>query len=71
MKKLVGIAEINEAELAVRMCEASYGLRRPAHLTAAQALDAMDSDCREGWRRSAQAAMKYWRECIEKMQSVQ
>lgn len=58
------IAPIDEAELAVRMCEASYGLRRPPKSTAAQALDAMEPDSRNGWRRAARAAMTYWAECI-------
>ena len=30
------IAEVDPAELAIRMCEANYGIRRPAGLTAAQ-----------------------------------
>ena len=58
------IAPISEAELAVRMCEASYGLARPDGLTAEQALDAMTAECRDGWHRAARAAMNYWAECI-------
>jgi hypothetical protein len=56
---------IDVAELAVRMCEASYGLRRPPGMTGSQALEAMESDCREGWLRAAHAAMDYWSECID------
>lgn len=62
------VAEISEAELAVRMCEANYGIRRPPGSTAEQALDNMDQEVRLAWRRSAQAAMNYWRECISNMQ---
>lgn len=70
MRKPDYIAPISEAELAIRMCEASYGLKRPPGLTAAQALDAMEDDSRDGWRRAAQAAMEYWRECIAGIQRV-
>jgi hypothetical protein len=58
------IASIDEAELAVRLCEACYGLHRPPGMTVAQALAAMEPDSREGWRRAARAAMEYWNECI-------
>ncbi len=70
--KLHSIAEISEAELACRMCEASYRglLERPSGLTAEQALDAMEPEVRNGWRRAARAAMEYWRECIEQSQRV-
>jgi hypothetical protein len=69
-RKLVSITEISEAELAVRMCEASYQLRRPPGSTAEQALDAMEPESRNGWRRAARTAMEYWRECIEQSQRV-
>lgn len=65
MKKPVLFAEINESELAVRMCEASYGLRRPSGMNGEQALNAMDGECRGGWLRAARAAMTYWQECIK------
>jgi hypothetical protein len=58
------VGSIDEAELAVRMCEASYGLTRPKGYSATQALEAMDEDCREGWKRAARTAMRYWSECI-------
>lgn len=64
------VAEISEAELAVRMCEANYGIRRPTGSTAEQALDNMEPEVRRAWRRSANAAMSYWRECIENMQQA-
>jgi hypothetical protein len=58
-------APISIAELAVRMCEASYGLRRPPEMTGGQALEEMEPDCRDGWLRAAHAAMNYWEECID------
>lgn len=73
MAKRAGLrmmAPIDPAELAVRMCEANYRLKRPAGHTAVQALEAMEEDCRDGWRRSAEAAMEYWIECINNAQPV-
>lgn len=58
------IAPIEESELAVRICEARNGLKRPLGATATQALDGMDPEARDAWRRAAKAAMEYWRECI-------
>jgi hypothetical protein len=69
-RKLTSIAEISETELACRMCEASYRLKRPLGTTAEQALSTMEDDSRNGWLRAARAAMEYWRECIEQMQRV-
>lgn len=62
--KALFFGEVSESELAIRMAEASYGLRRPTGSTAAQALDAMEDESREGWCRAARAAMEYWQECI-------
>jgi hypothetical protein len=59
------VVAIDPDELAVRMCEAGYGLARPDGMSAKEALDAMEIDCREGWKRAALAAMAYWRDCIE------
>ena len=64
------ITQIDEAELAVRLCEANYCLARPAHLDAKQALQAMDEDVREGWKRSARAALAYICERIENGSSI-
>lgn len=58
------IRNINGAELAVRMCEASYNIKRPPNMTAEQALAAMEDDSRDGWMRAASTAMKYWVDCI-------
>jgi hypothetical protein len=69
-RKLHSIAEISEAELAVRMCEASYQIKRPPGSTAQQALNALEDDSRNGWLRAASAAIEYWRECIEQSQRV-
>ena len=64
------IATIDPVELAIRMCEASYNLKRPPGLTARQALNAMEDDSRDGWTRAANAAMEYWRECIQQMRQT-
>lgn len=58
------IVEMDEAELAVRLCEANYGLKRPEGLSARAALDAMDDEVRAAWRRSAVAAMEYLTGCV-------
>jgi hypothetical protein len=64
------VAQIDQAELAVRMCEASYGLCRPPGMNARQALAAMEDESREGWMRASVAAMEYWRECIQQMRQT-
>jgi len=68
-RKLAFIAEISEAELAIRMCEAAINGKRPSGMTAEEALDLLGED-RDAWRRAARAAMEYWRECIEQSQRV-
>ena len=67
--RAVFVAEIDQAELAVRMCEASYGLTRPPGLSANEALAAMDRECSDGWTRAAVTALLYVRECIAKGQA--
>jgi hypothetical protein len=59
------IAPIDEAELAVRICEAQNGLKRPPGSTARQALDGMEPKSRNAYRNAARAAMTYWKECID------
>lgn len=59
------VAPIEEAELAVRICEAVNGLKRPPGSTAFQALAGMEPEDRAAYRRGAMAVMEYWRECIE------
>ena len=62
--------KVDAAELAVRMCEASYGLVRP--MPSAQiALDSMTPECREGWLRAAAAAVEYIKQCIDVGKQVQ
>jgi hypothetical protein len=58
------VAEVDPAELAVRMCEASYGQTRPPGATALEALLAMEEDSRDGWMRAAHVAMEYLRDCL-------
>lgn len=57
------VVELDPAELAIRMCEASYELTRPTP-SAIDALNAMDEDCRMGWLRAAEAALRYLQERI-------
>lgn len=52
------LIEIDPAELAVRLCEANYGLRRPRR-DPLHALAAMDEEVRAAWLRSARAAVEY------------
>lgn len=67
MKGRVLVFELDQAELAVRMCEASYGLTRPMP-SAVKALAAMEEDSRAGWIRAAAAALNYFHECLTKGQ---
>ena len=64
----VGI--VDEAELAVRMCEANYSLVRPDGMSGAEALDAMEPDVKAGWLRAAQAAMLYFKETFAQAKPV-
>lgn len=57
-KKPFMVCEIDPAELAVRMCEANYGIIRPTP-DAKQALASMDKHVAEAWLRSAKAAADY------------
>lgn len=57
------IVEMSRAELAVRLCEANYGLQRPEGLTAEDALEALELGVRAAWIRSADAAAAYFEEC--------
>lgn len=57
------ICEIDPAELAIRLCEANYDIKRPMP-DALATLDAMDDDVREAWLRSAKAVADYFCELI-------
>jgi hypothetical protein len=59
------IAEISEAEMAVRIAEAILGLKRPPGKSAAEAMDAMPEGARDDFLRAARAAILYVRESIE------
>lgn len=50
---------IDADELAVLMCEASCGLTRPQGMNGHEALEAMEPECREAWRRAAFVAISY------------
>ena len=69
MSKSTIVIEIDPAELAIRMCEANYCLRRPTP-DAAAALAAMDEEARAGWPRSARAAAEYFAELIDATRGV-
>ena len=58
------VVEIDPAEMAIRLCEANYGLKRPPGASAAEALAAMDEEPRLAWLRSARAAAEYLAELI-------
>lgn len=63
------VAEIDPAELAIRLCEANYLLKRPTP-DATAALNAMDEDVRAAWLRSAAAAAEYFRDLLNQAQRV-
>ncbi len=59
------VAEINEAELAIRMAEAAIGMKRPPGKSTQECLDSFPADWGEAFGRAAKAAMTYWAECID------
>lgn len=63
-KRLAAVCEVDPAELAVRLCEAQYGLKRPQGSSAREALDGMDEEVRLAWLRSAKAAADYFVDLI-------
>lgn len=67
-QQLVG--EIDGDELATRLCEAINGFPRPAGATGNQAMEALDEIDRNMWRCGANAAMRYWAECIANSQKT-
>jgi hypothetical protein len=64
------VAEIDEAELVVRMIEAAAGVKRPVGMSAKEALNLGDKVVAEAYTRAAYAAMDYWRECISQINKV-
>lgn len=60
------IAEIDEAELAVRILEAFLWIKRPPGTTAEQALKTGHITTCNGARNAALAAMKYITECVNR-----
>lgn len=63
MRRKPAYVEIDTAELAIRMCEASHELTRPM-ADAQGALDAMDDECRDGWLRAAAVAVEYFQQAL-------
>lgn len=64
--KTLFFGEVNEGELAVRMCEAALEIKRPPGMSLAESLDAMPADWGPAFLRAAKAAMTYWQECLQK-----
>ncbi len=58
------IAPIDPVELAMVMLEAASNMRRPQGLNAREAIAQLETEDRERWMRAANAAMRYWQECI-------
>ena len=59
------IAEINADELAVRMLETVFSMKRSPGKTPAEALDDSPADWGPAFRRAANVAMEYWKECLD------
>lgn len=57
------VAEMDEAELIVRMIEAGIQLKRP-HPDPRVTLACTEDVDRETWRRVARAVMLYFQECV-------
>lgn len=64
------ITPIEEDELICRMIEAGAGIKRPPGATAKEALARVETGDLILFKRAARAAMDYWRECIEKANTV-
>ena len=73
------VAEIDHAELTIRLLEIGVGLRRPIGMTGAEALHDVKHTVNSGkipayivadFEKMAVAAMTYLAECINNMKSV-
>lgn len=60
----------DETELACRMLEAAIQHKRPAGLTAEQALATQSAELQGEARRCAHAAVRYFEECIAKARAA-
>ncbi len=69
-RKMVLAAEIQTAELALRIYEALSGMRRPPGKTAEQAMGDLDEDMQAGLIRAAWAAASYFKEVVNAGSSV-
>lgn len=58
------LGEVSEAELTVRLIEAHGGIRRPAGMSAEQAIATMPAVVQESARNQARAAVAYMAECF-------
>ena len=71
-RKMVGI-EIPRDELAVRIAEASMGVKRPMGATPAEALaqaEAVDPGQAKRWRDAADRCVLFFHECIKAGEAV-
>ena len=69
--KTVLVVEMDQIELACRILEAFMEHKRPAGLTAAEALAVLKQDDRAATMAAALAAMEYIKECTNLASAVQ
>jgi hypothetical protein len=76
-RPLALVAEIDEAELGVRLMEVAIGLKRPTSETRSAAMilheakASLANDSCFAFDRMARVAIEYFKECIEKAQKPQ
>ena len=70
-RKMVLAVELNEEELACRILEAQVGMRRPAGMSAMEALRTQTPELQADVRRAAVAAMRYLEERVNAGAAVQ
>lgn len=63
-RKFLLAVEVPRDELAVRIARAILGAKPPANFTAAEALESLGEENAAAMRSAADAAVKYWAECI-------
>jgi len=68
--RIIAVSELDEAELGIRILEASLRQERPEGMSGRQALNALDDDSRERCIAGARAALEYFQERIGALQPV-
>lgn len=78
VKKFHSIAQIDEAELTVRIAEACFNMNRPDGMSAEDVLNGMENSTDpmqinvvNDMKRAARACLLYFKECIEGAERVQ